>query len=151
MCARCKSPYWDRERQKILKTKYLDVEDIVSINKRVIKEIPVKKSDKHEVLNRSAIILTINSCKKQTGDVWDKSVVLLRGIIKKHPFASGNRRTAIVAMVTFLNKNKLETKIRNNQSLDKILQGVREDYYTLEEIKNWIKGGEINDFVRRGN
>lgn len=31
---------------------------------------------------------------------------------------------------------------------ERALQGIREGYYTNEEIKEWIKKGEIRKFIR---
>jgi len=31
---------------------------------------------------------------------------------------------------------------------DTVLNGIRENYYTREEIKKWLKGGKIREFKR---
>ncbi|MBI2084048.1 MAG: hypothetical protein HYT70_00300 [Candidatus Aenigmarchaeota archaeon] len=62
-----------------------------------------------------------------------------------HPFESGNRRTAIVATASFLEVNSEKLNIIHDVN---ILQGVREIYYTDEEIKEWIRGGKIRAFER---
>lgn len=44
-------------------------------------------------------------------DVYDKASILFYLIIKNHPLENGNKRMAIVAMILFLKKNKIDLKI----------------------------------------
>jgi prophage maintenance system killer protein len=69
-------------------------------------------------------------------------------IIKYHAFASGNRRTAFIVTKYFLSKNKGKIKIKDDPTNAKVMQGIRENYYTIEEIKEWIKNGQIKPFER---
>ena len=90
----------------------------------------------------------IKSCKENEGDIYDKALVLLRGLIQNHPFASGNRRTALIVTKDFLLSNNAKFKIRDDPKYAKVMQGIREDYYTNKEIKEWIKNGKIKEFKR---
>ncbi|MBS3133560.1 Fic family protein [Candidatus Woesearchaeota archaeon] len=72
---------------------------------------------------------------------------MLKGLVQTHPFASGNRRTAFAVVENFLIYNGEKTKV-NKSSNPKIMQGIRENYYSYEEIKNWLKGDEIREFQR---
>ena len=57
----------------------------------------------------------------------------------------GIRRTAIAAAISFLRLNGE----RVNTAYDpKVLQGIREGFYTKEEIKSWLKCNEIRKFTR---
>lgn len=38
-------------------------------------------------------------------DIYEKSAVLFEGIIRMHPFMDGNKRTALLASMTFLKIN----------------------------------------------
>lgn len=72
-----------------------------------------------------------------------KAVYLLKNTINKHPFASGNRRTAFIITKHFLLLNELEFNIKDEPEYAKIMTGIRENYYADDEIKNWIKHGQI--------
>ncbi len=72
----------------------------------------------------------------------------MKELIKSHAFSSGNRRTAFIATKYFILENKAKFKIKNVESNARIMQGIRENYYSLNEIKEWIKNGEIKPFKR---
>ena len=78
------------------KIKYPTTDEIVEINKLVLREIKVKKADKPELLSYSALMESIEKCETTEGDVYAKASILLKSLVLKHPFASGNRRTALV-------------------------------------------------------
>lgn len=126
---------------------YPSIEDIIEINKKVLEEIKVKKADRSKLMHsgRDILGLILEDLKEKKGDIFDKAVVLLKGIIKHHPFESGNRRTAVVSVASFLEVNGKRLNIVHDVN---ILQGIREIYYTDEEIKTWLKGGSIRAFQR---
>lgn len=150
-CPKCRNPYWDKERRALLKLKYLDYEDIIEINRRVLKGLPVKKADRHKVLSLIAIMDISNEYRTIEGDLWDKAGYLLRELVRKHPFASGNRRTAMESVILFLKLNDERIGVRNVKNNDKILQGIREEHYSKTEIREWLLRGEIRDFDRQTN
>ena len=126
----------------------LSVEDVVFLNILVLNLIPGTRADKHEVLDRlkiSKVLLAVDSCE---GDLYDKAVVLLKGFVSEHAFASGNRRTAFVAMKYFLVNNNKKIKILDDPSNSRVMTGIREGYYSDKEIKEWIMYGTIREFRR---
>ena len=127
---------------------YPTVEKVIEYNLLVLKLIKVRKADQPKVLNVHSIATTIEEAKKLEGDIYDKAVCLLKGIIQWHPFASGNRRTAFVVAKEFLLVNKLPFNVKDDPSHARVMQGIRENYYTNEEIKEWIKHGKIKEFRR---
>ncbi len=128
-------------------TLYPSTEDIISVNEEVLKEIKVRKADAHKVLSRVKIDKVLESVKCSKGDLYDKAAVMLKDLIQAHPFASGNRRTAFVVVQNFLLYNSEKPKV-NKDSNARIMQGIREGYYTHDEIKNWLEGGDIREFKR---
>ena len=50
--------------------KYPSIKEIIDFNKLVLEEIKVKKADKPELLNYTALDKTIELCKKVKGDVY---------------------------------------------------------------------------------
>jgi len=90
----------------IKRTKYISYKQVIAINKVAIKLFEVKKADKHEIYNHKVIREIISNYKKEKGDYYDKATILLKQIAQKHPFASGNRRTAMLCTILFLIINK---------------------------------------------
>ncbi|MFH1586855.1 MAG: type II toxin-antitoxin system death-on-curing family toxin [Candidatus Diapherotrites archaeon] len=127
---------------------YPSVEKIIEFNLLVLNVINVKKSDSAEVLSRAKISDVVASCEGFKGDLHDKAVVLLNGLIQKHPFASGNRRTAFIVTKYFLVMNGRKLGIKDNPENAKTMLGIREGYYSDEEIKGWLKNGKIKEFRR---
>lgn len=127
--------------------KYPSVDDVIEVNKNVLKEIKVRKADRSALMPSGRTILEriVDDIKGTGTDVYDKAVTLLKGLLQRHPFESGNRRTALVVTASFLEINGEELNIAHDTN---ILQGIRERYYRDEEIKDWLKGGEIREFKR---
>ena len=130
------------------KTIYPTPERIVEYNLLALNIIKVRKADKADVLSHTKLLGAVEDCKNSRGDVYDKAVILLKGLIQKHPFASGNRRTAFIVTKEFLLKNHKKFVVPDNPKQARTMQGIREDYYSDEEIKEWIKNGKIREFKR---
>ncbi|MFH1391847.1 MAG: Fic family protein [Candidatus Diapherotrites archaeon] len=128
--------------------KFPSVEKVIEFNILALNIISVKKADSAKVLSKTKISEVLKECKGDRGDIYDKAVVLLKGIIQKYPFASGNRRTAFVTMKYFLGINRYKTRIKDDPKNARPFQGIRESYYLDEEIKEWIKNGKIREFKR---
>ena len=127
---------------------YPTVEHIIEFNHLALALVKVKKADKPVVLSKPKLLEIFEECQNAQGDVYDKAVVLLNGIVKKHPFASGNRRTAILVTKDFLHDNNAVLGIKDEPGQARVLLGIREGFYTNEEIKEWIKHGKIRSFER---
>lgn len=127
---------------------YPTVEKIIEYNLLVLKLIRIKKADNAKVLSHAKIREVLEECEESDGDIYYKAICLLKGLIQKHPFASGNRRTAFIAVKDFLLQNHGRFQIKNDPKYARVMQGIRENFYTDEEIKEWIKNGEIREFKR---
>ena len=127
---------------------YPTPEKLIEYNFLALEFIKVKKADQPKVLSYSKISEVIADCEKKEGDLYDKVVVLLKGLIQKHPFASGNRRTAFIATKDFVIGNKGKFGIKDDPTYAKVMQGVRENYYSDNELKEWIRNGKIREFKR---
>ena len=125
--------------------RYLTSDELIEVNRIVLKEIVVRKADRPQVLSYQKIEKLVEQVSKTEGDVYDKATILLVGLVKQHPFASGNRRTAYVATKFFLESNGYRVTVTHSPG---VLQGVREGFYTTEEIKSWLEGSAIREFTR---
>lgn len=127
---------------------YPSLDRIVENNFLALQFIKVKKADQPKVLSYLKILEIIKECKNKKGNIYDKAVVLLKGIVQKHPFASGNRRTAFITTKEFILNNLSKFRIKDDPAYAKVMLGIREGYYTNEELKEWIKNGKIRKFKR---
>jgi prophage maintenance system killer protein len=121
-------------------------EKIIEFNELILSVIKVKKADSPKLLSYNKLLEIIDECVENKGDVYDKAVILMKGIIKKHAFASGNRRTAFITTKHFVINNNGKFNIEDNPSNANAMQGIREDYYSHDELKEWIKNGKIREF-----
>lgn len=128
---------------------YPTPERITEYNLFVLTVIDAKKGDKAEVLSHRKIVDIVEGCKNLEGDIYDKAVFLMKSLIQKHPFASGNRRTAFIATKDFLTDNHAKFNIMNDPLNARVMIGIRESYYTDFEIKEWIINGAIREFRRQ--
>jgi len=60
------------------------------------------------------------------------------GIAKNHPFLDGNKRTALVVSVSFLNLNGFDFDISAEETYSKFL-GLAEGTLTEEELADWYR------------
>ena len=127
---------------------YPSVEQIIEFNVLVLELIKAKKADRAEVKSKIKILHAIEACKEDIGNIYKKAAVLLLELVRMHPFASGNRRTAFIVTKDFLLENNAIFMVPNDASNARILLGVREGFYTSEEIADWLKHGKIKPFTR---
>ena len=127
---------------------YPTVDRVIELNILSLKLLPVKRGDKARILNVIKISKIISDCENLDGDLYAKAALLLLKLVREHPFASGNRRTAFLATKDFIHSNEGDFKISNDAGQAIILLGIREGYYTDAEIQEWIKHGKIRKFKR---
>src|SRR3989344_7983101 len=127
---------------------YPTSDKIIEYNYLSLQFIKVKKADQPEVLSYSKINDVLKDCENKKGDIYDKAAVLLKGLVQKHAFASGNRRTAFITTKEFILSNDAKFGIKDDPLNAKVMRGIRETYYSDEEIKEWIKNGKIRELKR---
>jgi prophage maintenance system killer protein len=121
---------------------------IIEYNYLALQFIKVKKADQPKVLSYSKINDVLNECENKEGNIYVKAAVLLKGLVQKHAFASGNRRTAFITTKEFVLNNHSKFGIKDDPSNARVMTGVRENYYTDDELKEWINNGKIKEFKR---
>jgi prophage maintenance system killer protein len=122
------------------KLKFPTVEEVIEVNRRVLRDVPVKKGDRHQMLSRANLERTLEGAREVHGDVYDAATEILVGIIQGHPFASGVRRTAVTTTSVFLEINGADAEVPHAPA---VLTGIREGFYNKAEVKNWLKGNGI--------
>lgn len=127
---------------------YPSVEKVIEFNLLSLHVIKAKKADSHKVLSQAKVSAVLEACRNHQGNVFEKAVVLLNGLVQAHAFASGNRRTGFLVMKYFLVMNNQKLKVEDNPENAKVLLGIRERFYSDTEIKEWIMHGKIRQFKR---
>lgn len=127
---------------------YPSVEEIIEFNILVLGLLKVKKADKHNVLSRQKIVVSLEKCGKAAGDIYLKGALLMRSLASAHAFASGNRRTAFVVAKDFVVRNGGKFLIPDDPHHAKVMRGIREGRYSDIEIAEWMKNGKIRQFER---
>ncbi|TLY13687.1 MAG: type II toxin-antitoxin system death-on-curing family toxin [Thaumarchaeota archaeon] len=105
----------------------------------------MKKADQHKILSTKALEIALAKARAEKGDLYDKAAVLLIELVRGHAFASGVRRTAYSATISFLRTNGENPVVPHDP---KVLTGMRERFYTKQEVKSWLRGNAIRPFRR---
>ncbi len=71
-------------------------------------------------------------------DLADRAALLIRGLCQDHPFADGNKRTALVATDFFLRLNGQRLAAQEQDLVDFIL-AVAQATLSLAEVAAWIR------------
>jgi len=112
--------------------KYLTTDEIVKIHDQIIKESGGHKG----ILNYGNVDFTASQT-KTTKWLNRKVAVLLFGIVARHPFLDGNKRTGFIAAETLLKLNNKKFKASDKDiwiKLHKISQGEM----NIDQIKKWL-------------
>ncbi len=128
--------------------RYPSSEEIERLNVLAISLIPAKQADAPKLVAPARLMSVIETCKVEPGGVYAKAAALLKGLIQQHPFASANRRTAMLAAKAFIKQNGGHVAIADEASQARVLQGIRERHYNDAEIQDWFKTGNIRQFAR---
>jgi len=127
---------------------YPSVEEIQFNNTIAIEMFRRSKHDQAKTISVSYIQKAVDATKAVAGDLYDKAALLLFELTRMHAFESGNKRTAFLTTKKFVVTNGERFRIPDRESNAKVMIGIRENYYTKKEIKEWIKHGKIKAFRR---
>jgi len=127
---------------------YPTVEEIQYNNTIAIEMFRRSEHDQAKTISISFIQKVIEAVKADPRDLYDKAALMLLELTRIHAFESGNKRTAFLTTKKFVITNGEQFRIPDGESNVKIMIGIRENYYTEKEIKEWIKHGKIKAFRR---
>lgn len=72
------------------------------------------------------------------GSLFDKAAALTHSLLLNHPFVDGNKRTAVVSVLTFLELNGLSITT-TNKNLVNFALSVENKKIPIEKIASWLK------------
>lgn len=105
--------------------KYLTVKDIIKINAKLI--TTVSSGELIGLKDAAALDMAVNQPQQEVfGEelyptIYDKASILAINLAKRHPFQNGNKRTALVSMITFLMMNGYTTSFTQEEAVHFIL------------------------------
>jgi death-on-curing protein len=120
--------------------RYLTIDEIFTMHDRAIREY----GGSPELMSLGHLEATL-AAPRQTmfgeelyPDVFSKAAILFYLLIKNHPFLDGNKRTAFLALMRFLNLNGY-TLDATNDELYQFTIDVASSVLTKEEVELWIR------------
>lgn len=126
--------------------KYLTVKDIIKINAKLI--TTVSSGELIGLKDAAALDMAVNQPQQEVfGEelyptIYDKASILAINLAKRHPFQNGNKRTALVAMITFLMMNGYTTSFTQEEAVQFILNittSNQEFDLMKEEVANFLE------------
>lgn len=104
---------------------YLTVRDIDKINAKLITK--TSKGEMIGVRDATALDRTVEQPKQIVfgeelyPSIYDKAAILSINLAKRHPFQNANKRTALVAMMTFFMMNGYKTTFSREEAVSLLL------------------------------
>lgn len=125
---------------------YLTVKDIIRINAKLISK--TSAGEMIGVRDASALDMCVKQSmqvvfgKEIYPEIHDKAAILAINLAKRHPFQNANKRTALVAMVTFLIANGYSTSFSQEEAVQFILNITTSDKtfdVLKEDVTSYLK------------
>lgn len=119
---------------------FLTIEELLFLHFKIIEDFGGSHGVRDEGRLESAIAAPGQEVfgKALYPTAFDKSAVYIRAIIGDHPFADGNKRTAITAGVIFLQRNGYALTASPKELEDFAVQ-VAVEHYDIPHIAAWLK------------
>ncbi|KTT79941.1 prophage maintenance system killer protein (DOC: death-on-curing) [Mammaliicoccus sciuri] len=120
---------------------YLTEKDIITLNIYVINKYSPK--EQIGVKEPTALNMLVNAPKQyvfgqeQYPTIELKGANLVRNIVKKHVFHNGNKRTAFISLIVFLELNGYKFMVSNKEAVNYMVKLATEDI-NEDEIAVWI-------------
>ncbi len=117
-------------------TRYLTADEVERINGMVLGG---QSALRDRALLESAVARPASSAFGEDAypTTLDKAAALLHSLVLNHPFVDGNKRTATVAMIYFLERNGLRVTWEPAEALDFILE-VAQGQHDVPAIVAWL-------------
>lgn len=120
--------------------KYLTPEQVLFIHYRLIEETGGRHGIRDLTLLQSALARPMATFDNNDlyPDLFTKAASLMHSLIKNHPFADGNKRTAIASASIFLLRNNYSLKA-SNKELERFTLKVASENVEIQEMAYWFK------------
>jgi len=114
---------------------YLSVAEVCEIHARVLRHSGGQDGIRDKNGLESAVF------RPQSGyysDELEEAAALLESLVQNHPFLDGNKRTAWIATVTFLNTNGYELVVETNEAERFLLDNLAQGSFRFPAIRAWL-------------
>ena len=124
--------------------RYLNRKTVEELHRAIIFETHDKIAERSHVLNPSALELALELPKKCLygqelyPDLFEKAAVLMRELIKGHPFEAANKRTGYMAALIFLDENGYTLRSPIDEAVSVTLR-IAMDKADVEEVAEWLR------------
>lgn len=133
----------------MIKIKYLSIDEVLAIHYEMIRQFGGKEGISNFNLLHSAVErckVTFDG-KELYQTIFEKSAALVQSLIQNHPFADGNKRTAIVCCARFLFINSYKLQLPTGETYDFCLS-IATASVSFEDILKWIEtNSKIQTFI----
>lgn len=124
-------------------TRYLTIAELIIINEEIIgKRTQLRDVD----LLESSVIRPQSSAFGEDAypTIPDKAAALFHSLARNHAFVDGNKRTATIATIIFLEHNGFHVDWNNEDALQFIIESATGGH-DVEEIAQWITENSIEN------
>lgn len=120
--------------------KFISIEEVKQIHDMLIEEFGGRKGIRSEELLDSAVHRMNASFdgKDLYVSIFEKAAALFESLCKNHPFLDGNKRTAFVSTVAFLEVNEYKTSF-DEKTAEKFVLKVATQKIALKKIAEFFK------------
>lgn len=116
--------------------KYLTVEDVIFIQKELIKEF----GGIHGIRDQKSLDAAV--MRLQTGyykSIYDETAALMESLAMNHSFIDGNKRISFFAADVFLRMNGYFIDCDSEEANHFYIKNLEENMFRFEIIKSWLK------------
>lgn len=118
----------------------ISVEEVLAAHARV-KGIPIASAVDHvhriDLLD-SAVTRPQNAAAYEGADLLAQAATLLWGLVRNHPFQDGNKRTALVSAVAFLDINGYRLDMSDDEKFELVV-GIANAGLTVEQTADELR------------
>jgi len=124
--------------------RYLNRQIIEELHRAIILATYDKVVERSFILNPSVLELALELPKKCLygrelyPDLFEKAAVLMRELIKGHPFEAANKRTGYMAALIFLNENGVDINSSVDDAVSLTLR-IAMDKASVDEVAEWLR------------
>ena len=118
--------------------KWVGLRSVLQIHRRVIARFGGIESIRSEELLESALSRPLNRWHYVEPDVFDLAAAYAYGLAMNHPFVDGNKRTAFVTAVLFIERNGFRFIAPEQESASKFIS-LAAGEISEAEIARWLK------------
>jgi death-on-curing protein len=117
---------------------FLNADDVISINKKVIAKYGGIYGIRDRTLVETSVDSVVNNYHYERLGLVELSTIYALSVTQNHPFLDGNKRTALMSMLIFLDLNRINAEFSQKELEDNIVKITLKEM-KREEFLEWVK------------